>query len=442
MKHSFISITVFYLFFTFTVEAQWLREFSIEPLPNERAVFPRACQQTNGLIVFKTDIEGITFEQSRATGVPRIIGEVIYDRQRREYVLCIPPTDRRYRLTIIHNDFSPIDHYVEEIVANQVLIFKIYDMTADIIAQEAETEKALAALLQEFAELEQAEAAQRQAEEAQGMERQRELQRLLEQQQTAEQMQLTEQQRQELNFEIARLREEERQAENRQREEAERLAQMQREIGNQRRQLEEMQRQAELRRQAQAQQRTEARRLEQEQRKIQAQMRNQIRRQNDPFYLEGRDQYAALTVNLGLPWTFGFGFLGRIGDFQGWGLNLNIGWDIGGGVVEREEYDTLGELTDGIMMPFHYSIAVKFFPYKNLFVSAGYGTHGIQKVESFNKENGNWDTGGYRQPRGLIFMGGVNAVGYTCFSVNAGVGYDWRTSNWTPMINVKFGIIL
>jgi len=132
-------------------------------------------------------------------------------------------------------------------------------------------------------------------------------------------------------------------------------------------------------------------------------------------------------LNAGYPFTLGTSFAGRHGGVVGIGYYLSVGADIG--------YDYPD------IVPVHYSIGLKFFPYKSIFLSAGYGTLGVEKMSGFNDSDGRWGTEGWRQGKGPIVMGGYDIlVGGVFLSLGAGMSYDLFMEKWQPLINIKFGV--
>jgi len=174
----------------------------------------------------------------------------------------------------------------------------------------------------------------------------------------------------------------------------------------------------------------------------------QKKSQNDNFFSKGRDNYLALGIlNVGYPLTLGTNFTGRHGGIIGIGYYLDFGWGIGG----KSTYNGSKKMgvsggAGKLISTLHYSVGVKFFPYKNIFISAGYGTLGNERTHTFNHSNGNFGTDGYRQGKGLILMAGYNLLGNLSkgngafLSIGGGMQYDLFTEKWTPCANLRFGV--
>ena len=128
-------------------------------------------------------------------------------------------------------------------------------------------------------------------------------------------------------------------------------------------------------------------------------------------------------INAGYPVSLSTGSTGRFGGMAGFGYYLSLGFDMG------------SETTF-----FHYQGGLKAFPYKNFFVSAGYGTLGCEKMTATNDSNGRFNTGGYRQGKGTVYMFGYDIVGDVCLlSISAGMGFDISNESSLYLISLKFG---
>ena len=179
---------------------------------------------------------------------------------------------------------------------------------------------------------------------------------------------------------------------------------------------------------------------------------------SSPFFEKGHNNYLAWGVlNTGYPVTLGTSFAGRHGGIVGIGYYLSLGIDIGGNsTYERyaSEYQSVykpaKESSDAeFIIPIHYAVGLKIFPYKSFFLSAGYGTLGCEKMSRFNDSAGRWGMEGWRQGKGLILTGGYdilsdlkNFAGDSglFLSLGAGMSYDLFMEKWQPLINIKFGM--
>ena len=175
-------------------------------------------------------------------------------------------------------------------------------------------------------------------------------------------------------------------------------------------------------------------------------------RKHEKFFDHSKHSYMGWTlINTGYPFTLGMGLVGRHGkhksfysnsnkSFVGFGYYANIGWDIGGGMTYESDnpYNTFA--------PLHYSVGLKLFPYKSIFLSAGYGTLGAEKMQVSNSDEGRFNTEGWRQGKGLMLTGGydllgnLNGGGGAFLSLSAGVGYDMYLQSWKPMASLRFGV--
>jgi hypothetical protein len=134
--------------------------------------------------------------------------------------------------------------------------------------------------------------------------------------------------------------------------------------------------------------------------------------------------------NIGYPWNMGSSFIGRHGGIIGVGYYLSLGM----------------EIMDIEASPVHYSAGLKFFPYKNIFISGSYGTLGCKHVNIFNDSDGRWGTKGIRQGKGFSLMAGYDVLIHNVgnrgaiISCAAGMSYDTFLEEWNPVIAIKFGI--
>ena len=176
-----------------------------------------------------------------------------------------------------------------------------------------------------------------------------------------------------------------------------------------------------------------------------------LAKENNPFFTNGHNNYLAWGIlNTGYPFTLGTCFMGRHGNIIGIGYYLSIGVDFGGkstyhkdeSIYTPTEYD----FNKKDIAPLHYSAGLKFFPYKDIFLSVGYGTLGCKKTNTFNDSEGRWGTDGWRQGKGLIFTTGYDVLvgnlrnGNFILSASVGVLYDTFLDEWYPLVNIKMGV--
>jgi len=161
-------------------------------------------------------------------------------------------------------------------------------------------------------------------------------------------------------------------------------------------------------------------------------IRHILEKINNPYFAKGRNNYLAWGIlDASYPLAAGTSFAGRHGGIVGVGYYLNLGADIAG--IANE------------VVPFHYQAGIKFFPYRSFFLSAGYGTLGSEKMNTFNDSEGLWRTEGWRQGEGMIFLAGCDMLGNLngggiFFSASAGVSQDMFTKKLQPLVNIKLGI--
>ena len=153
------------LVFLCNVEAQTIRELDIYQQHDAApSVYLASCSSpSHGVLVFRTSIINLNIEMSPPSALIR----VSHDRQRNEYVLCVRPTDGRYRLTFTHSDFVGIDFTVEDIIASQAQIFTINpkDDAAQVRIRELEAQLERERIARENAERER-ERAEQQSQQA------------------------------------------------------------------------------------------------------------------------------------------------------------------------------------------------------------------------------------------------------------------------------------
>jgi hypothetical protein len=181
----------------------------------------------------------------------------------------------------------------------------------------------------------------------------------------------------------------------------------------------------------------------------QRQPRQRVRPETDNFFSKGHNSYISLGyVGIGYPFNVRpvSGFAGRHGGRVGFGYYANMGIDIGG-----LGYSTYGGGSKDIITGFHYSLGAKFFPYKNIFLSAGFGTLGLERMHVFNDDDGRFGTDGWRQGTGVSLMAGYNLLfgdlknrrqGDVRFSlsISAGMSYDLFMAKWQPALNFTVGM--
>jgi len=176
-------------------------------------------------------------------------------------------------------------------------------------------------------------------------------------------------------------------------------------------------------------------------------------KQESSFFNKGHNNYFAWSgLNVGYPFMLGTGIAGRFGGIVGVGYYLSFGFDFGGNSTYHVNDDTYGiseirySYDTEFITPLHYSFGLKFFPYKSVFLSAGYGTLGCEKMSPFNDGEGRWGMEGWRQGKGLIFTAGYDYLGNLkrddglFLSSSVGMSYDLFLDKWYPLINIKFGM--
>ena len=138
-------------------------------------------------------------------------------------------------------------------------------------------------------------------------------------------------------------------------------------------------------------------------------------------------------VTASFPSTIGTSFYGRLGGIYGIGFYAGLGADVG---IKNH---TLARTT-----PIHYSMGLKFFPYKNLFISGGYGTLGMF-FDDDGKENFLRNDDGWRQKRGTTLMIGYNFLWddttsdrINTISISAGISRD-NAGSYLPSITLRIG---
>jgi hypothetical protein len=149
-------------------------------------------------------------------------------------------------------------------------------------------------------------------------------------------------------------------------------------------------------------------------------------------------------VDFGYPLNLGTSFIGRFGGTIGIGFQFGIGFDFGGEstYLEDEPYHN----TSTTINYLSYNAGLRLYPYRNIYLSASYGTLGSKKTGAFNDSKGRFGTEGWRQGKGISVMAGYDLIpgrkfGHSGFllSVSAGMAYDLFLTRWSPMVNLKIG---
>jgi hypothetical protein len=149
-------------------------------------------------------------------------------------------------------------------------------------------------------------------------------------------------------------------------------------------------------------------------------------------------------VDGGYPLNLGTSFIGRFGGTIGIGFQFGVGLDFGGESTYLE--DEPGSNTSTTINYLSYNAGLRLYPYKNIYLSANYGTLGSKKISTFNDSEGRFGTEGWRQGKGISVMAGYDLIpgskfGHSGFllSVSAGMAYDLFLTKWSPMVNLKIG---
>jgi len=123
MKKILFTVLAFVAYIGYA-DAQTLKQLVIEPAePEESAsVFSSSCNSPDlAVVVFKTAITGLWFEMYP----PSKLAGMKQNRQRNEYVMCVEPTDGKYRFTITHDLYESIDFFVDSLEKNKPQFFVI-----------------------------------------------------------------------------------------------------------------------------------------------------------------------------------------------------------------------------------------------------------------------------------------------------------------------------
>ena len=138
MKQYFFVITVFFASIC-NIRAQTISELKIERLPDEIRVSHESCTSpSHGVIVLRTAIIGLNITMYP----PSRIINVNHNRQTNEYILCVEPTDGRYRVIIRHPEFVGFEFIVENVLANKPQIFMLNPKQAGTQPQTAPSQTA------------------------------------------------------------------------------------------------------------------------------------------------------------------------------------------------------------------------------------------------------------------------------------------------------------
>jgi len=164
------------------------------------------------------------------------------------------------------------------------------------------------------------------------------------------------------------------------------------------------------------------------------------------FFSRGHSSYLAWgAISLGYPFNVGTSIVGRHGGIVGFGYFASFGVDIGGRSTYRSSSRN-NRSNRKVVSAVHYSLGAKFFPYKNIFLSAGFGTIGMERMHTFNDDDGRFGTDGWRQGTGLSLMVGYNLLGNVgdgaggvFLSIGAGMSYDFFMGQWQPTVSLRFG---
>jgi len=122
MKQILITVLVLVAYIGYA-DAQTLKQLVIEPAPEETSsVFSSTCNSPDlAVVVFKSAISGIWFDMYPPS---KLINRG-YNRQRNEYVMCVEPTDGKYRFTITHEVYESVDIIVDSLEKNKPQFFVI-----------------------------------------------------------------------------------------------------------------------------------------------------------------------------------------------------------------------------------------------------------------------------------------------------------------------------
>lgn len=150
-----------------------------------------------------------------------------------------------------------------------------------------------------------------------------------------------------------------------------------------------------------------------------------VLQEQSSFFSKKHNSYFAWgTIDSGYPAFLGTGFLGRHGGIVGIGYQLVFGVNL-----EKSGQN-----------PFHYTMGVRFFPYKNLYLSGNYGTLAAQEINEDREQKIRLGTG-YSILAGYdLIMGKLDDIS-GILSFGAGIAYNATMSQWQPVLNVKIGFV-
>lgn len=154
--------------------------------------------------------------------------------------------------------------------------------------------------------------------------------------------------------------------------------------------------------------------------------------EDNSYCRDGKNRYVAWGIaGAGYPWNLVSGVEFRGGNLIGVGFYGELGMDFTACSYHYQKYEETATF-------FHYAGGIKFYPYRGLFLDAGYGT--ISKpVDKSEKSN-------VGHSHGVLFHAGYNLVtnlsgGYGFFlGVNGGASYDVINKVFAPSVNLKIGI--
>ncbi|MDR1847624.1 MAG: hypothetical protein LBR17_05855 [Bacteroidales bacterium] len=139
-------------------------------------------------------------------------------------------------------------------------------------------------------------------------------------------------------------------------------------------------------------------------------------------------------LSISYPFALGFPVFCRYGGTMGIGFSAFAGISFS----TDENSETVAY--------FEYNINLRLYPYKNFFLSVGYGTLGSEARQVYNDADGRFSTAGARQGEGILIQIGYDAmfgssddvIGTSSLSV--GLGYDMFWQSWQPRITATIGV--
>lgn len=163
--------------------------------------------------------------------------------------------------------------------------------------------------------------------------------------------------------------------------------------------------------------------------KNQSKPKTNIDLSNNSYCQKGKNRYVAWGMaGAGYPWNLVTSIEFRGGELIGFGLYGDIGMDF------TSWKDSHGDVNTDIY--FRYAGGVKFYPYRGLFLDAGYGT--IAKPHGVDHSHGVLFHVGYNLVTNLV-DGPNEGVGFF-LGVSGGASYDVINKEYAPSVNVKVGI--